>query len=59
MKEEKELWKEIEELRERMVNAAQQDNGNLLNSKVLEISEELNKVLVEYQKILHDKRKIK
>ena len=50
---EKVLWDKIQLLRGEMVRIAIDKNLDFLDAEVLSLSQELNKLLNEYQKILH------
>lgn len=52
---EKKLWTKINLLREEMVRVALEKNLDFLDDEVLSLSQELNKLLIEYEKILHRK----
>jgi hypothetical protein len=52
---EKELWNKIRQLREEMVRKATIKNLNFLDEEVLSLSQALNKLLNEYEKLLHEK----
>ncbi|MEH7387954.1 aspartyl-phosphate phosphatase Spo0E family protein [Bacillus sp. JJ1521] len=53
--EEKELWHKIQHLREEMVRTAYNKNLDFLDEEVLSLSQALNKLLNEYEKLLHGK----
>jgi hypothetical protein len=52
---EKELWDKIQSLREEMVRVATSKNLDFLDEEVLYLSQELNRLLTEYEKLLHNK----
>ncbi|MED4206793.1 aspartyl-phosphate phosphatase Spo0E family protein [Neobacillus mesonae] len=52
---EKDLWNKINLLREEMVRTAKNKNLDFLDDEVLALSQALNKLLNEYEKLLHDK----
>ncbi len=52
---EKELWNKIQLLREEMVRTAYNKNLDFLDEEVLSLSQALNKLLNEYEKLLHGK----
>lgn len=52
---EQELWHKIKELREEMVQVASQKDLDFLDEEVLSLSQELNRLLNEYEKLLHEK----
>ncbi|WP_338472937.1 aspartyl-phosphate phosphatase Spo0E family protein [Niallia sp. XMNu-256] len=52
---EKELWNQIRLLREEMVQTAYNKNLDFLDEEVLSMSQALNKLLNEYEKLLHRK----
>ncbi|MED1205307.1 aspartyl-phosphate phosphatase Spo0E family protein [Heyndrickxia acidicola] len=52
---EKELWNKIKQLREEMVAIAEKKKLDFLDEEVLSISQQLNKLLNEYEKLLHQK----
>ncbi|WP_084798016.1 aspartyl-phosphate phosphatase Spo0E family protein [Neobacillus mesonae] len=52
---EKELWNKINLLREEMVRTASKKNLDFLDDEVLALSQALNKLLNEYEKLLHEK----
>lgn len=52
---EKELWNKIKLLREEMVRTATNKNLDFLDEEVLVLSQALNKLLNEYEKLLHEK----
>ncbi|AZU62625.1 aspartyl-phosphate phosphatase Spo0E family protein [Neobacillus mesonae] len=52
---EKELWNKINLLREEMVRTAKNKNLDFLDDEVLALSQALNKLLNEYEKLLHEK----
>ncbi len=55
LEKEKELWNKIRLVREEMVQVALNKNLNFLDDEVLSLSQELNKLLNEYEKLLHEK----
>lgn len=50
---EKELWNKIHLLREKMVQTAHNKKLDFLDEEVLSLSQALNKLLNEYEKLLH------
>ncbi|MBS4214039.1 MULTISPECIES: aspartyl-phosphate phosphatase Spo0E family protein [Neobacillus] len=52
---EKELWNKIYLLREEMVRTAYNKKLDFLDDEVLSLSQALNKLLNEYEKLLHRK----
>lgn len=52
---EKELWNKIQLLREEMVRTASNKNFDFLDEEVVLLSQALNKLLNEYEKLLHEK----
>jgi hypothetical protein len=52
---EKELWNKIHLLREEMVRTAYNKKLDFLDEEVLSLSQALNKLLNEYEKLLHRK----
>ncbi|MBU8878879.1 aspartyl-phosphate phosphatase Spo0E family protein [Bacillus sp. FJAT-29790] len=52
---EKELWNKIHLLREEMVRTAYNKKLDFLDEEVLSLSQGLNKLLNEYEKLLHRK----
>jgi hypothetical protein len=52
---EKVLWNKIKQLREEMVAIAEKKNLDFLDEEVISISQQLNKLLNEYEKLLHQK----
>ncbi|OIK05459.1 hypothetical protein BIV60_27710 [Bacillus sp. MUM 116] len=52
---EKELWNKIHLLREEMVRTAYNKKLDFLDEEVLLLSQALNKLLNEYEKLLHRK----
>ena len=52
---EKELWHKIHLLREEMVRTAYNKKLDFLDEEVLSLSQALNKLLNEYEKLLHRK----
>ncbi|GHI01001.1 aspartyl-phosphate phosphatase Spo0E family protein [Neobacillus kokaensis] len=52
---ERELWNKIVLLREEMVRTASDKNLDFLDQEVLALSQALNKLLNEYEKLLHEK----
>jgi hypothetical protein len=54
----KQMRLQIEELRQQMADKANEKKGNLCHPDVVDISEQLNKLLVKYQKHVqhHPKR---
>jgi predicted nucleic acid-binding Zn-ribbon protein len=54
---EQDLWKKIENLRREMVQIATEKQLNFLHPEVLEASQTLNALLVEYEKLLHKQTK--
>lgn len=55
LKKEQELWNEINLLRDKMVRIALKKDLDLLDEEVLSLSQELNKLLNAYEKLLHSK----
>ncbi|MDQ1143673.1 hypothetical protein QE429_000500 [Bacillus sp. SORGH_AS 510] len=51
---ERELWDKIKHLREEMVRVASEKDLDFLDQEVLSLSQELNRVLNEYEKLLHE-----
>ncbi|HJV17739.1 MAG TPA: aspartyl-phosphate phosphatase Spo0E family protein [Bacillales bacterium] len=52
---EKELWNKINLLRDEMVRTASNKNLDFLDEEVLSLSQALNRLLNEYEKLLHNK----
>ncbi|MEH7239502.1 aspartyl-phosphate phosphatase Spo0E family protein [Bacillus sp. JJ1562] len=52
---EKELWNKIHLLREEMIRTAYNKKLDFLDEEVLSLSQALNKLLNEYEKLLHRK----
>jgi hypothetical protein len=52
---EKILWNKIQLIRKEMVRIALNKNLDFLDEEVLSLSQDLNKLLNEYQKLLHKK----
>lgn len=52
---EKKLWNKINLLREEMVRTASNKNLDFLDKEVLSLSQALNKLLNEYENLLHGK----
>ncbi|MFJ5717462.1 Spo0E family sporulation regulatory protein-aspartic acid phosphatase [Neobacillus sp. NPDC093127] len=52
---EKELWNKIHLLREEMVRTAYNKKLDFLDEEVISLSQALNKLLNEYEKLLHRK----
>ncbi|MHC0038252.1 Spo0E family sporulation regulatory protein-aspartic acid phosphatase [Pseudoneobacillus sp. C159] len=55
LEEENELWTKICRIREEMVRIATEKNYDFLDDEVLYLSQALNKLLNEYEKLLHRK----
>ncbi|MCP3764049.1 aspartyl-phosphate phosphatase Spo0E family protein [Domibacillus sp. A3M-37] len=52
---ENELWNKIALLREKMVRIATNKGLDFLDEEVLSVSQELNELLNEYEKLIHGK----
>jgi hypothetical protein len=48
------LWDKIKQLREEMVRVASEKDLDFLDQEVLSLSQELNRLLNEYEKLLHE-----
>ncbi|MEO2074188.1 MAG: aspartyl-phosphate phosphatase Spo0E family protein [Bacillus sp. (in: firmicutes)] len=48
------LWDKIKQLREEMVRVASEKDLDFLDDEVLSLSQELNWLLNEYEKLLHE-----
>jgi predicted nucleic acid-binding Zn-ribbon protein len=53
---EQELWRKINLLREEMIKIATRKNLDLLDKEVLSLNQQLNNLLNEYEKLLHEKQ---
>lgn len=54
---EQKLWQKIEDTRAKMVQIATEKQLNFLDPEVLEASQTLNRLLVEYETLLHKQPK--
>lgn len=48
------LWDKIKQLREEMVRVASEKDLDFLDDEVLSLSQGLNRLLNEYEKLLHE-----
>jgi recombinational DNA repair ATPase RecF len=53
LQKEEELWNKIQQIRKDMVRTASAKNLDFLDEEVLALSQELNRLLNEYEKLLH------